>query len=40
MKAQNEYVAKDSLEAATKTNSISFDAISNKYTFVSFNVEP
>ena len=37
--AQNEYVVKDSFEAAAKINSISFDEISDEYTFVSFDVE-
>ena len=37
--AQNEYVVKDSFEAAAKINSISFGDISDEYTFVSFDVE-
>ena len=35
--AQNEYVVKDSFEAAVKINSISFDNMSDEYTFVQLN---
>ena len=37
--AQNEYAVKDSFEAASKINSISFGGISDEYNFVSFDVE-
>ena len=37
--ALNEYVAKDSFEAAAKINLISLDDMSDEYTFVSFDVE-
>ena len=37
--AQNEYVVKDSFEAAAKINLISFGDTSDEYTFASFDVE-
>ena len=37
--AKNEYVVKNSFEAAAKINSTSFGYISDEYTFVSFDVE-